>query len=123
MKKLIVFLFLIVLVTCHAFACEINLTVSKDCKKEAYQSGDEVIIEVQVQFTHRVCPLGIKMTKFTYENLKILGATEWTEVKPGLFTRQIKAIVTDEKAGVAKLSAIRKCEKEGGYAVCTLSKS
>ncbi len=123
MKKLIVLLFLIGLVTYHAMACEISFSVSEKYKKEVYKPGDEVIIEVQVQLTHRVCPLEIKKTKFTYENLRILGVTEWKEVKPGFFIRQIKALVTEEKPGDVKLSAIRKCDKEGGYSVCTLKKS
>jgi hypothetical protein len=124
MKKVIILLTLFVLATCQLMACEIRFSIREDCKKETYQSGDEVVINIQVQFTHRVCTEGIKKTKFTCENLKILGATEWKEIKPGLYSRQIKATITDEKAEEkAKITAVRKCDKEGGYGVCTLKKA
>ena len=114
-----VLLTLMLLATCHLFACDIRFSLPKDANKEMYKSGDEVVIEVQVQFNHRVCPLEIKKTKFIYENLKILGATDWKESKPGFYTRQIKVKIekiSAEKDGQAKISAVRTCDKEGGYA-------
>lgn len=123
MKRIIVLLTLLTVVTLQSFACEIKVGVPDKSKKEAYAQGDEVVIEVQVQLTHRHCSLDIQKTKFTYENLKIMGATDWKEVQPGLYSRQVKAKVTNDKAGDAKLIVDRKCEKDGGYAVCTLKRS
>lgn len=122
MKKGILFFSILVLTATKMFACDISATISGS-KKSTYAVGEEVIIDVQVQLTHRVCPFAIKQTKFTYENLKIVGATEWKETKPGLYTRQVKVIVTADKPGDSKLSVIRKCDKEGGYAVCVIKKS
>jgi hypothetical protein len=98
------------------------MDVQDDLKKEAYLTGDTVVVLVQVQFTHRICPAGIKKTKFTYENLKIAGATEWKETKAGLYTRRIKATITADKEGDAKITATRTCDKEGGHGVCTFKK-
>lgn len=123
MKRLIVLLSLIGLVAFQATACDIKLNVQEKSKKAVYKTGDEVVIEVQVKLLHRNCSYEIQQTKFTYENLKIVGATDWKEVQPGLYTRQIKAKITNDKAGDAKISANRKCNKEGGYAVCTLKKA
>jgi hypothetical protein len=123
MKRIILLSTLMVLATCRLIACDIRLSIQEGSKKEVYETGDTVIIAAQVQLTHRICAVELKKTKFTYENLKILGATEWKEVKPGLYSRQIKVQVTNEKTGQAKIFAVRKCDKEGGYGVCTLKKS
>lgn len=123
MKQRILFFSILVLTATKMFACDISATISESKKKTTYAVGDEVIIDVQVQLTHRVCAVAIKQTKFTYENLKIVGATEWKETKPGLYTRQVKALVTADKPGDSKLSVERKCDKEGGYAVCIIKKS
>jgi hypothetical protein len=122
MKRIIVLAVLMILATVRLVACEIRLSVQEATKKEIYSTGDTVIVQAQVQLIHRGCPVAIKKTRFTYENLKIAGATEWKEIKPGLFTRQIKVVITEEKAGQAKISAVRTCGKKGGYAVCLFRK-
>ena len=120
MRKLIALIFLMSLASYHLFACDIRFSLPENSSKnDVYKVGDEVVVEIQVQFNHRVCPVEIKKTKFTYENLKILGATDWKESKPGLYTRQIKVKIeklSKEKDGQAKISAVRTCDKEGGYA-------
>lgn len=125
MKKIMVLSILMTLTTFQLLACDISLSIPKDSVKEVYKAGDEVVIDVQIQFNHRVCPVEIKKTKFTYENLKILGATDWKEIKPGYYTRQIKVKIekiSDAKDGQAKISAVRTCDKEGGYAVFSFNK-
>lgn len=125
MKKIMVLSILMTLTTFQLLACDISLSIPKDSIKEVYKAGDEVVIDVQIQFNHRVCPVEIKKTKFTYENLKILGATDWKETKPGYYTRQIKVKIekiSDAKDGQAKISAVRTCDKEGGYAVFSFNK-
>jgi len=125
MKKIIVLSILMTLTTFQLLACDIRLSIPKESAKEIYKAGDEVVIDVQIQFSHRVCPVEIKKTKFTYKNLKILGATDWKEIKPGYYTRQIKVKIekiSDAKDGQAKISAVRTCDKEGGYAVFSFNK-
>jgi hypothetical protein len=120
MKRTLLISLLLLLASLRLQACEIRIDVLDELKKETYTSGDTLILHVQVQFTHRICPEGIKKTKFTYENLKISGATEWKETKPGLYSRHIKAAITADKEGDAKITAIRTCDKEGGQGTCTL---
>jgi hypothetical protein len=113
------------LTTFQLLVCEISLTIQKDSKKEVYKVSNEVVVDVQIKFNHRVCPVEIKKTRFTYENLKILGATDWKEIKPGQYTRQIKVKIekiSEAKDGQAKISAVRTCDKEGGYAVFSFNK-
>lgn len=123
MKRLLAVLVVVLSVAYQSVACEIKVGVQEKSKKESYKVGDEVVIDVQVQLIHHHCGLEIKKTKFVYENLQIVGATEWKEVRPGTYTRQVKAKVTADKAGDAKLIIDRKCDKEGGYGVCTLKKA
>jgi hypothetical protein len=115
MKRLIFIPLLLLASALRLLACEISMDVQDDLKKDAYLPGDTVVVLVQVQFTHRICSEGIKKTKFTYENLKIAGATEWKESKAGLYSRKIKATITADKKGDAKITAVRQCDKEGGH--------
>ncbi len=122
MKKIISLFSVLFFLTGCILACEITTSVQDEFKKPVYKAGDNVVVDVQVQFVHRDCPVNIKDTKFTFENLKIVGATEWKEKSPGLYVRQVKAVVTDDKSGDAKLFVNRQCDKDGGHAVCTLKK-
>ncbi len=122
MKKIISLLSVLFLLTGYILACEITATVQDDMKKPVYKTGDNVVVDVEVQFVHRDCPVNIKDTKFTYENLKIVGATAWEEKSPGLYVRQVKAVVTEDKEGDAKLFINRRCDKDGGQGVCVLKK-
>jgi hypothetical protein len=123
MKRFITIALLLSAASLRLSACEIRMDVQDDLKKDTYLTGDTVVVLVQVQFTHRICPEGIKKTKFTYEHLKIAGATEWKELKPGLYTRRIKATITADKEGNAKIIAVRTCDKEGGFGICTFKKA
>jgi hypothetical protein len=101
-------------------ACEIAFDIEGG-KQESYKIGDEFAINVKVNLTHRVCKIAAKDTKFKYDGLKIIGATEWKEAGPGVFTRTIKVKLTGDPEKV-KLVATRTCDKEGGLGVFSLSK-
>lgn len=103
------------------FACEILFTVAGQ-HKDVYQVDEELILKVEIILTHRVCPVAMKDTKFTYEGVKVLGATEWKEETPGKFTRKIKLKVENDGKENIKLTALRTCEKDGGYGSITLAK-
>lgn len=101
-------------------ACEIAFDIEGG-KKESYKAGDEFSINVKVNLTHRVCKIAAKDTKFKYDGMKIIGATEWKEAGPGVFTRTIKVKLTGDQDKV-KLVATRTCDKEGGLGVFSLTK-
>lgn len=94
-------------------ACEISFEVL-DNKKELYQKGDVLVIKVKVVFTHRQCPEGINTTKFSYEGIKVLGATPWAEPVNGTFERKFKLQIEDTTKGSLAFGALRTCDKEGG---------
>lgn len=115
MKKIFVMMVLLAGMVTTAMACEINLEVSEKSAKEEYAVGDELVVTVEVILTHRNCHVDIADTDFEGDGLKIMQATKWKEVKPGVYTRKLKVQVTGNKTGELSLSASRTCHKEGGY--------
>ncbi|MFH2144115.1 MAG: hypothetical protein ABIJ97_16940 [Bacteroidota bacterium] len=97
-----------------SIACEIEFEIDGE-KKEQYKVGDEVVIKVKITFTHRVCTVGIKQTKFESKGVKILTATDWKETSPGVWERKLKIKIEEPKKGKVELSATRTCDKEGGF--------
>ncbi len=118
-KKFILFWLLLLFSTNYTSACEIEIKVDGEQKKE-YNIGDEIIIHVRVEFTHRVCPVAIKETKFDTKGFKILKGTPWKETSTGIWERKLKVQVTKSKKGKLLLSATRTCEKDGGFGEITL---
>jgi hypothetical protein len=110
------FLFSVLLIGQQVKACEIEFTILGDEKKETYKAGDEIVVKIDVVFTHRVCPEGIENTKFKYDGIKVLGATKWQEIANGKFERKLKLVVLEGDQEELILEAIRTCDKEGGYA-------
>jgi len=103
-------------------ACEIELAVKRP-KGSPYHEGDQVVLQVSVFLTHKDCPDGVKLTKFTATGLKILGATKWKQVAPERFVRLFKAKVEGATDGAAVFHAKRTCDKEGAYAQLKLDVS
>ena len=101
----------------NADACKIEFKVLGE-SQEVYKKGDVIVVHVKVTFTHRVCPEGIDKTKFTYEGLKVLGATKWSEKSTGTWERKLKIEIT-EAGDELKLKAVRTCDKDGGLGSIT----
>ena len=104
-----------------ASACDITFEVIKG-KKEVYSAGDELVVKIHVLYTHRVCPEGIKATKFKSSGLKITGSTKWKTLSGNSFERKIKLKVKDNAKTGLKLSAVRTCDKTGGFGEITFKK-
>lgn len=121
MKKIISVLFLFAFLSIKGFACDIKFNIVGD-KKASYKAGDELIVEVTVTYTHRVCELEIGDTKFSAEGVKILGAAPWKEVSPTKYTRQLKVAVLADSKKEAVINADRTCKKEGGHASFKITK-
>jgi len=102
-----------------ANACDFEFS-TKD-KKTSAKPGEELIINVKLSLTHRGCKVAAKDTKFKYEGIKILGATDWKQESPMVYTRQIKAVVLPSTQKKAVLTASRTCDKEGGLGVFSLN--
>lgn len=98
----------------QAKACEIEFEILKG-KKEKYEAGDIIVLEVTVILTHRVCPIGLKQTKFKMNGLKVIGATGWKQVSAMKHVRKLKVKIVSNKEGKLIFNAIRTCDKDGGF--------
>ncbi len=103
----------------QAQACDIKFKVLGE-KKETYKVGDEIVIKIEVHYTHRICPEAIEDTKFTYNGIEVKGATKWQETQTNLWTRKLKVKVKGTKDGKLIINASRTCDKVGGVGTLTL---
>lgn len=112
MKKGIFLLFVFGMIAVRVIACEPMITIDGK-EKSKYKTNEELILKVQITFTHRNCTVDIKNTKFEQEGVKILSATDWKEIEPGVWERKLKVKVTAEKGQTAKITVVRGCSKGG----------
>lgn len=120
-KNFIIFLVFILMLFSRINACEIHFSIIKG-EKAKYSKGDELIIKITVLLTHRNCPEGIESTKFDSKGLSISQATKWKEENSTTYTRKLKLLIKGETGKEISISAIRKCEKEGGFGSLVLFK-
>lgn len=113
MKKICVLLLFAIITITTSFACEIKFN-TEGVSKPVYNSNDVLVVKMTLVLTHRNCPEGLEATKYDYTGFKVLGATEWTEVKEGIYERKFKLQVKTDTKGKASFSALRSCHKEGG---------
>ena len=103
-----------------ANACDIELKILKG-KKESYQVGDTLVLLVKVALTHRTCPVKMKETKFKLNGIKVIKSTPWKQKAANDWERKLMVVVTNvPKNGKLNLSAIRECEKDGGFGTIKL---
>lgn len=114
-KYLTISLLVFLIGVVSAEACDFEFDVIKG-KKEVYNAGDEIVLRIEVIYTHRVCPIGIKNTDFKFDGLKYLGATKWKTLSANTFERKIKLkFKKSAKGGKFFLNATRVCDKTGGF--------
>ena len=95
-------------------ACEIEFDIVKG-KKEYYQTGDTIVILVEVALTHRACPIAMKKTQFKTKGLKVIKSTPWKQLSEMNWERKLMVIVTETGSNKLNLTAIRECDKDGGF--------
>jgi hypothetical protein len=120
MKKLIVLSLLLFAGIVSISACDFEFTTEGN--KKACKAGEEFVVNVKLKLTHRTCKVAAKDTKFKMDGVKVLGATDWKDLGPDVFSRQLKVQVLDDKSKKINISATRTCDKEGGFGVFSLPK-
>ena len=118
----IIGMFIISFIPQTAKACEIEFEVIKG-KKEAYQVGDTLVVLVEVVLTHRVCPVKMQKTKFTMKGLKVIKSTPWKQTAANDWERKLMIVVKETDGDKVNLSAVRECEKDGGFGSMILKMS
>ena len=95
-------------------ACEIEFKILKG-EKDSYKVGDTIVIKVDVKLTHRSCPVAMKKTKFKLKGMKVIKSTPWKQKSANDWVRKLKIVVTEKNAKKINITAIRECEKDGGF--------
>ncbi len=103
----------------NIIACEMNFEIMQG-KKASYSNNDELVVKLTIETTHRNCKQAISNTKINTNGAEIKSATNWNEVKPGVWERKLKVKITNPKSGRATINAERTCDKDGGQATLTL---
>lgn len=98
----------------EAKACEIDFEIIKG-KKDVYQVGDEIVVKVIVELTHRSCPEALKKTKFKMNGMKVTGSTGWKQITTMIYERKLKITITGTDNGKVTINVIRECDKDGGF--------
>ena len=101
-------------------ACEIEFKILKG-EKENYKVGDTLVIKVDVKLTHRSCPVAMKKTKFKLKGMKVIKSTPWKQKSANDWVRKLKIVVTEKNAKKINITAIRECEKDGGFGTLKLN--
>lgn len=121
MKKIFTSIFLLLFFSVAGIACEIKINVIGD-QKASYKQGDELTLKVTVVYIHRICELELSDTKFLADGLKVLSASDWTEVDPVTFTRELKVKVLPDGKKTGVLNIERNCNKDGGFGTFKINK-
>lgn len=103
----------------EAKACEIEFEIIEN-EQEEYEVGDVLTLKVVVTLTHRSCPIAMKNTKFNLTGLKLVTAEDWVQISTMVWERTIKVEVVGKSKGKLIISAVRECDKDGGYGVLEL---
>jgi len=106
--------FFLLIIPKEASACDITFKVIKG-EKEAYNKGDTITVVVDLNLTHRSCPVAIKETKFKTKGLKVIKATSWKQITSMKYKRKLLIVIGESKKGILMINAIRTCEKDGGF--------
>lgn len=116
---LAIILIAMVLSVASANACHIQVK-TLDSQKKSYKVGDELVVKVTVQLTHRNCSEGIETTKFNPKDIKIVSAGKWTDTGNLVYERKLKIKITGKTNNQAVLNVVRTCRKDGGSGKLTL---
>jgi len=103
----------------QSMACEIEFKILKG-EKDKYKAGDTIVVLVDVALTHRSCPVAMKKTKFKLKGMKVIKSTPWKQKSANDWERKLMIVVTETEAKKINLTAVRECEKDGGFGTMKL---
>ena len=107
MKKMIFISAVLMLIgVINIFACDISINTDK----KEYHMDEYAIVTVQLEQDHRNCLHEGEEPLIKVSGLELVGKTEFTEVKNGIWQIKFKVkIVNDSPVFIAE----RECEKDG----------
>jgi len=104
---------LILFLLCAAFTLQAQISVvNLDGKKQAYTLGETIHLRILLKSLPETCLDGMKQSKIFASCLKIKEQTPWKQVAKAQFQKEVTLEVVSNKKNVAKLTILRKVDKE-----------
>lgn len=98
---------------CLALALQAQISVVyPDGKKTAYQAGESVHVHILLKSLPETCLDGMKQSKVFAQGLKIKEQTAWKQTAKAQFLKEMTLEVLSTKKKTAKLTILRKVDKE-----------
>jgi hypothetical protein len=95
------------------FSCfsQIQFSVIKG-GKSIYKIGDKISLDINLKTLPETCSDGMKKAKLYVTGFDIENQTEWAQTNKGLWNKKINLIFIDNKKKIAKITIMRKVDKE-----------
>ena len=81
-------------------------------KKNSYKTGDVITMNIRIKTLPETCLKGMNRVKTYVSGLKIDEISDWKELTKGLWQAKITLTVIDNKKKSAKLTVMRRVDKE-----------
>lgn len=89
-------------------------------KKPVYKMGETLNLTILLKSNPHTCKDGMKQAKIFVSGLSIDAQTEWTLMRNGIWQKQLRLHVVDNQKGQAKLTVMRRVDKESLFQQETL---
>lgn len=106
-----IFFFLILLFLGLQLNAQISFTYVT-AKKLVYNKGDKIELDIRIKTRPETCLKGMNRVKTYVSGLKIEELSNWKELAKGIWQAKITLSVTDNKKKSAKLTVMRRVDKE-----------
>lgn len=83
-----------------------------DGKKTAYQPGETIHVHILLKSLPETCLDGMKQSKVFAQGLRIKEQTAWKQTAKAQFVKEMTLQVLSSKKKTAKLTILRKVDKE-----------
>jgi len=104
---------LLSLLFCLTFTLQAQIRVDyPEGKKSVYQTGEIIHVRILLKSTPETCLDGMKKTKVFPSGLKINSQTAWKQIAKAQFQKELTLEVVSNKKKQAKLTILRKVDKE-----------
>jgi hypothetical protein len=81
-------------------------------RKTAYAPGETLTLQVQMTCQRETCLSGMKQSKIFASGLEISEQSAWLQKGPGVFTKKLTLRFLETKKQTAKLTIMRKVDKD-----------
>lgn len=81
-------------------------------KKDIYNVNDKVRITIEMQVPPETCVDGMKKVKILGSGLHIISLGNWTELRKGLWYKNIECVVETNKKSFSQLTVFKRSDKQ-----------